>query len=108
MNDPHVAALTYQVVESDSSEFQNPNDVEIDTDEFTGRLSKGILTLQPQDPFTTESEVSPMTDQLVQAWEIDAGLRYGRPDFQLRFAGSQIVDRNPNNNTRCDMKKYGV
>lgn len=95
MNDPHVAALKYQVVKSDSVEFHNPDDVEIDTEEFAGRLSKGILTLQPKQHFATESEVRPIAEAFVQAWEIDAGLRDGRPDFQLRFEGSQIVDRNP-------------
>ena len=95
MNNPHVVALQYQVIESDAVKFQNPDNVEIDTEEFTGCLSKDILTLQPKQHFATESEVRHIAEAFVQAWEIDAGLRHGRPDFRFRFEGSQIVDRNP-------------
>jgi hypothetical protein len=98
MNDPRVATLTYRVLESESLGFENPAEVEINTDDFTGGLSKGILTLRLKQHFATGSEVKPIADAFVQAWGIDAGLRDGRPDFRLRFGGSQIVERNPNPN----------
>ncbi len=65
MNDPHVAALIYRLTVPKSLEFQDPPDKEIDTPEFTGRLSKGLLTLEPREHFETESQVKPMADAYV-------------------------------------------
>lgn len=95
MNDPHVVALQYRVLETNSFKFKDPPDVSIDTPEFRGRLSKNILTLEPKEHFESEERIRPLADKFIQSWEISAGLKYDRPDFNFRFEGSQIVDRNP-------------
>ncbi|MGE5445137.1 MAG: hypothetical protein ACM3SR_11145 [Ignavibacteriales bacterium] len=100
MNDPHVVAIKYRVVEGDSIEFTDPPDVDIDTPEFRGRLSKGVLTLEPKQHFGSEAQVRPLADVFIQGWEVAAGLQYGRPDFRFRFEGSQIEDREPAPGTR--------
>lgn len=100
MNDPHVISLKYKVIEADSIEFNDPPDVDIDTPDFRGRLSKGILTLEPKEHFESEAQVRPRADDYVRSWEIDAGLQSGRSVFHFRFEGSHIEDRQPAPGTR--------
>jgi hypothetical protein len=95
MNDPHVAVMKYRLVVADSFEFRDPPDVEVDVPQFGGRLSKGLLTLEPRQHFAAESEVKPIADAFVLAWEIDDGLRYDRPRFHFGFERSEIIDRHP-------------
>ena len=96
MNDPHIASLTYRVLESDTYEFaDNAPDLIVDTPDFSGTLSHRMLTLTPKKHFASEAEIRPLADAFVRAWEIGAGLADGRPNFTLRFDGSQIIDRNP-------------
>ncbi len=94
MNDPHVSALKYRLSVDEPLEFCNPPDVLIDTPEFTGLLSKAILSLHPKAHFETELQVKPISDAFVHAWEIEAGLRYGH-EFHFQFEGCEIVDRKP-------------
>jgi hypothetical protein len=84
MNDPHVAALRYRLTVDESLEFRNPPDLQINTTEFTGHLSKEVLTLVPKKHFKNESEIKPIADSFIVAWEIDAGLRYG-PKIHFHF-----------------------
>lgn len=93
MNDPHVVALYYRVVETDSFKFKDPSDIDFETSDFRAHLSNNVLTLKPTQHFDSVAQIRPITDKFVQGWEIDAGLNYGRPDFRFRFEGSQIVDR---------------
>lgn len=95
MNDPHVATLTYRVLESQSLEFSNPPDVLVDTADFKGRLSASSLTLEPKQHYESEADIRPIADAFVRAWEINAGLDYGWPHFRFRFEGSQVIDRQP-------------
>jgi hypothetical protein len=95
MNDPHVVALKYRLIKFDSLEFNNPPDVEVNTPDFQGHLSNDLLTLEPKQHYSSEAEVRPLADALVRSWQIDAGLKYGRPDFLFRFEGSQMLDRQP-------------
>ena len=100
MNDPHVVSLKYKVVEADSIGFNDPQDVDIDTPDFQGRLSKGLLTLEPKEHFESEAQVRPLADDYIQGWEVAAGLQYGRTDFRFRFEGSHIIDRKPSPGTQ--------
>lgn len=95
MNDPHVVTLKYRVLETDSFEFQDPPDINIDTPYFRGRLSKYILILEPKEHYESEIQIRPIADKFLHSWEIAAGLQYGRPNFRIRFEGSQIMDRKP-------------
>lgn len=95
MNDPHVVSLIYRIVEAESIKFNDPPDVDIDTPDFRGRLSKGLLTLEPKEHFESEAQVRPLADDYVRGWEIAAGLQSGRLVFDFRFEGSHIEDRNP-------------
>jgi hypothetical protein len=100
MNDPQVVSLTYRLVETEFMKFSDPPDVAIDTPDFRGRLSKGMLKLEPKDHFTSEAEVRPLADDFVRSWEISAGLETGRPVFGFRFERSHIEDRQPASGTR--------
>jgi len=93
MNDPHVVSLTYKIIEEDGFKFNDPPDVEVDTPDFKGRLSQGVLTLEPKDHFESEAHVRPRADEFLRGWEITAALHYGRSEFHFRFQGSSIVDR---------------
>jgi hypothetical protein len=98
MNDPHVAALKYRLILDESLEFRDPPDLEIDTPQFSGRLSNGLLTLELKEHFETESQIKPLADGFVRAWEIEAGLQYG-PRVHFRFEGSHLVDRKAKSGT---------
>lgn len=95
MNDPHVAALKYKIEVYKPYKFHDPADVKIDTQEFGGELSKGMLTLEPRQHFATEVEVRPSADAFVLAWEVDAGLRHGCHWLHFCFEKSEIIDRQP-------------
>ena len=95
MNDPHVVSLTYRLVETGFMRFNDPPDVDIDTPHFRGRLSNGLLTLEPKEHFESEAELRPLADDFVRGWEITAGMQSDRPVFDFRFEGSNIKDRNP-------------
>ena len=75
--------------------FNDPPDVDIDTPHFRGRLSNGLLTLEPKEHFESEAELRPLADDFVRGWEITAGMQSDRPVFDFRFEGSNIKDRNP-------------
>jgi hypothetical protein len=100
MNDPHVVSLTYRLVETEFIKFNDPPDVQIDTPDFQGRLSKDMLKLEPKEHFASEAEVRPIADDFVRGWEIAAGLATGRPVFDFRFEGSHVEDREPAPGTR--------
>jgi len=100
MNDPHVGSLTYRFVETGFMKFADPPDIDIETRDFRGRLSNGILTLEPKEHFASEAEVRPLADDYVRGWEINAGLQSDHPVFDFRFEGSHIVDRQPASGTR--------
>ena len=98
MNDPHVKYLKYTIAKSDGLRFDDPPDLEIDTSDFKGMLSNGILTLEPKQHFESEDQVLPIADEFVRSWELSAGLKYNRPYFRLNFHASQIIDRKPEKN----------
>jgi hypothetical protein len=94
MNDPHVAALRYRIAVDEPYEFSNAPDLDIETEDFTGRLSSEVLNLVPKEHFPNESEIRPIADAFVLAWEVDTGLRDGhRVHFQ--FQGCDVVDLKP-------------
>lgn len=95
MNDPHVASITYRVLWDESITFEDAPELVFQTPEFDGRLGNDILTLTPRVHFPSEADARAIADELIRAWEISAGIDYGRPDFKLRFEGAQIVDRAP-------------
>ncbi|MCA9810950.1 MAG: hypothetical protein KC473_11460, partial [Candidatus Dadabacteria bacterium] len=95
MNEPHVIALKYSLVKSDSYEFRNPPEIEIETPDFHGYLNDNILKLEPKLHFESEEQIRPIADNFIRRWEIAAGLEFGRPNLRFRFEGSQIIDRKP-------------
>jgi hypothetical protein len=90
-SEPHVSSLTYRLGTSDFFEFENPADLTFDTQDFKGRISAGVLTLEPKLHFTTEEEARVLADPFVRAWEFDAALCQGRPSFHFEFQGSMII-----------------
>jgi hypothetical protein len=95
MKDPHVVSLTYTIVDNDVLTFKDPPDFEIETAEFHGLLSNGILTLEPKNHYSSVAQIRPLADDYVRGWEIDRALRSGSLEFNFRFEGAQIVDRQP-------------
>lgn len=77
MNDPHVASLTYRVVETDSLEFEDPPDLRVSTPEFEVHLSDGILTLEPKHHFAVEADAKPVANALFELGRSMLGYRSG-------------------------------
>jgi hypothetical protein len=94
MNDPHVASLRYRITVDEPYEFSNPPDLDIETKDFAGRLSSGVLTLVPKEHFPNEYEIKPIADAFVLAWEVDTGLRDGHR-VRFHFEGCDVIDLNP-------------
>ncbi len=97
MNDPHVASLQYRVIKSDNYIFQDPPDIDINTNDFNGCLSNGVLTLKPKEHYHSDELIRQIAEKFIRTWEMATSLRYGNREFRFEFVGSDIVDRNPPN-----------
>lgn len=95
MNDPHVAQLSYRIIESDDFAFENAPALHFATAEFEGVLEANVLRLTPKAHFAAEADAVEVAAPFIAGWMIHAELRLGRPDFQLRYDGAQVVDRAP-------------
>lgn len=100
MSYPRVEHVSYRLVESADLEFASSPAVAIDTPEFRGQLSDGLLTLEPKLDFPTEEAIRLVANAFVRAWEISAGLSMGRPSFRRRYEGAAVVNEPPDSPDR--------
>ena len=83
------------MVTDDGVSYENAAPIEFDTADFSGRLEADVLVLSLKRHAADQVEARALVDPFIRAWEIDAGLTIGRPEFTLRFDSAQVVDRAP-------------
>lgn len=98
MNDPHVAALVYRVVDSLRPAYRNAESLHHDHDAF-GITSDGHrIRFEMKEHYATEADARAVVDEFVRQWEFHADLAPSGSPFKLSFDHSEIVDRNPDPN----------
>ena len=95
MNDPHVEALIYTVVHSDTVDYEKAKPLEYDGLRFKARIEDGSARFEMKEHFATVEEARAVVDPATLAWEISVGLKLGPGEFSLKFDRPEIIDRDP-------------
>ncbi len=75
--------------------LKDPPPIEFERKEFIGKLANNILTLEMKEHFPSVESARQKIDNFLRAWEIYAGLQYGRAKFTFHFLNAELIDRNP-------------
>jgi hypothetical protein len=95
VNDPHVEELVYHIETGNGLTFQDPPPVEDNTDAFRMILEDGVATFVMKEHYPTEKDARHAVEGYLQAWELDAALRYDSSELRFVFDRPKIVDRDP-------------
>ena len=95
MRDPHVEELRYRVETAANVAYRNPPPIEVDEEEFSGRLEDGIFTCHMKLHYSSVGAAGGVVDQYLRAWEIDADLTLGRGEIRFIYEDTKVIDRNP-------------
>ena len=95
MNDPHVAALVYNVTHGDRVAYEKPEPLQYDADQFSVSIIGNVARFDMKEHFATEHEARAVVDPFIRAWVVHTSLNEGAEMFDLVFDKSEIVDRNP-------------
>jgi len=95
VRDPHVESLIYKLQTVENVTYDNPSPLEIDYEEFSGRLENGVLTCQMKGHYPSIEAARRVVDPYLRAWEIDAALSLGRGEIRFIYEDGKVVDRNP-------------
>lgn len=94
MRDPHVVALRYRVVPVETVTFDAPP-AEWETEAFRIQLADDVATFEMLEHHASEETARKCVDEFLRAWEIDVGVRFGRPEMGFQFEGADVIDREP-------------
>ena len=83
MNDPHVDALIYRVLHSESIKFQGTR--EIERSEFRVDIEDDQACFHMKEHFATEQEARAAVQPFIDQWEFEEALRVGPGQFGLSF-----------------------
>ena len=96
MNDPHVVALIYQIEHGQAVDYREAKPIDHEEPDFCVKIVKEKVRFEFKKHHATAKAAQKAIEEYICAWEIDAGLRQGGPNyFTLKFAHAQIEDRNP-------------
>ena len=96
MNDPHVVALIYQIEHGQAVDYREAKPIDHEEPDFCVKIAKEKVRFEFKKHHATAKAAQKAIEEYICAWEIDAGLRQGGPNyFTLKFAHAQIEDRNP-------------
>lgn len=95
MRDPHVEILRYRLETASNITYDNPLPVDIDHDEFSGRLETGILTCHMKKHYESIDAAHKVVTWYLRAWEMDAALKFGPGEIRFVYEDAQVIDRNP-------------
>lgn len=93
--DFHVVSLRYKLRPSDQVTYVSPPSVGFETEEVRFRLADGKLTCEMKTHVSTAEEARAVVEPVLQAWEVDADLRWNRGELRFEFDGADIIDRSP-------------
>lgn len=97
MNDPHVQALLYRVVQDGRPYYEDTRPLEHDTAQFRVNVDKLIARFEMKDHFATVEEARHKVEEFIAEWELqaDANPKLGPGEFRLVFESAEMIDRNP-------------
>jgi len=95
MRDPHVVALRYRLVPTETISFDQPPTVERDTEAFQIRLADNIVTFEMLEHHASEESARERVEPYLRAWEILDALDKGRPEMSFEFEWADVIDRDP-------------
>lgn len=96
MNDPHVVALSYQLVFGSNVRYEPPQSkVTYARPDFDIELFGGEIRFLPKAHFADRNSAQVACRPLVLAWEVAIALEVGSLDVKLQYKSTEIVDRNP-------------
>jgi hypothetical protein len=95
MNDPHVESLKYNLKLPEYVAFQDPPPFHLDTSGYTLDIENDVLTVTMKDHYSKENDARAVVEPFLRAWELDDGLKLGRPSLTFRFAKAVLKDRAP-------------
>jgi hypothetical protein len=93
--DPHAARLHYRVVPAEGIEFRDPPEREWAMGDFRARVHAGEAAVEMVRHCATEEEARALVEPALAAWEIEAGLRRGSPEWRFAFERAEVIDRAP-------------
>jgi hypothetical protein len=106
MNDPHVAALHYTVGHADHVVYDNAQPLTYDTPGFTVQVENGRAVVTMKTHHATEEAARAEIEPFLRAWELSAALKSRPGEFELVYAKSTIVDRQPTPGTRVVVAEF--
>ena len=95
MNDPHVAALLYNVEHKPSVDYQPTARLAHEEAKFRVTITHKEVRFELKDHHATEESARRVVDQYIRLWEFSAGIANGPGTFTLKFKKAEIVDRKP-------------
>ena len=91
----HIESLVYSLQPSEFVVYDNPPPLKLNTNIFEGTLENNVLTCRLKVYSATEAEAKAAVEGTLRAWEINAALQRGYPEFKFVFQKVVLVDRNP-------------
>ena len=95
MNDPHVKALHYRVMEGDDIDYDNAPPVSEITDEFDLSIDGDIAIFEMKKHYPSADEAKEVVDEYLRAWDILIGLEHDPDDLRFDFGRADVIDRSP-------------
>ena len=95
MNDPHVAALIYQVRHHEGSITAEPCLLEFEAPGFRVAVIDGEARFEMEEHYASEDDARCVVEPYIENWEFDACLEHGPDYFKLDFSKSKIIHRSP-------------
>ena len=95
MNDPHVAALIYQVRHNESVDYGEAKPLTFENDQFVVQVEDGKARFKMKEHCPTEQKAQEIVEPFIDNWQFDAGLRRDPDCFLLDFDKAEINDRKP-------------
>ena len=95
MNDPHVAALIYQVRHHEGVDYSKAVPLEFEASGFRVTVTNAEARFEMQGHYASEDDARRVVEPYIRKWEFDACLEHGPGYFKLRFREPEIIDRSP-------------
>ena len=96
MNDPHVVALNYRIIHSDTIDYSNAKPLYLNECGFSLTVENDLARFAFKEHYSSEEQARESLAEYIRVWEFDAALKHENHDaFRLEFEKAEIIDRNP-------------
>ncbi len=87
-----VESLVYKLNSAEGVAYEDPPPLEVDQETWKGRLENGVLTCHMKPDFGSVSDARKEVERYLRAWEIHAGIAYGRGSLRFVHQDAVMVD----------------